>query len=162
LKFRTEVSQNSILQRAAREVFSVSEGNFEKNLSLKRIAPSPKQSLQGDPRGCLRVFSILFDDIYSTFRKYDVAMCVRRAVRDSEFVHDGSPVFALHLFFLDVDEFDVVFHTDTVTRRANLSRLYGSVRMLSIGLLVPFTAPEISTLRPGKISVQESTGSVRI
>jgi hypothetical protein len=125
--------------------------NSEDDLSLTRLAELPKESFQSNSRGCLRVFSILFDDIYSTFRKYNVAMRVRRAVRDSEFVHDGSPVFALHLFFLDVDEFDVVLHTDTATGQANSGPIIWIGPTAFHRLSVPFTL-EISTLRPGRIS----------
>ena len=63
------------------EVFSMPERNTEENLTLKGIPPSLKEPLQGDLRGCLRVLPLLFDDIYSAFRKQNIAKRVVGAIR---------------------------------------------------------------------------------
>jgi hypothetical protein len=91
---------------------------------------------------------------YAKFREH----CVERHdLRET----DASAIYKTKLP-ASISAFAKIVVSGTATRQANLSRLYRSVRMLSIGLSKPFTAPEISTLRPEKISVQDSTGSVRI
>jgi hypothetical protein len=74
----------------------VSERNTEENLSLKGVPPSLKEPLQGDLRGCLRVLPLLFYDIYSAFRKQNIAKRIVGTVRDYKSVHQlGRPAQTL-------------------------------------------------------------------
>jgi hypothetical protein len=119
LEFGRPVRRNALIRQRGQcfvmaipgEILSVSERNTEENLSVKGVPPSLKEPLQGDPRGCQRVLPLLFDDIYSAFRKQNIAKRIGGTVRDCESVHYVSPVGSIRRFSLHIHKVDAVFHT---------------------------------------------------
>ena len=93
------------------EVLGVPEWNTEENLSLERIPPLFEESLQGNLRSRLWVFTLLFDDVHSRFRQYNVPTRSTDAVRDCECVYHVGLVAPLHHFPLQLHKVDAVFHT---------------------------------------------------